>query len=88
VLRGNRAWGCSRWREGCGWVVAFVQDGIPVPEDEAERLFRRGRTRLFATPAAVGKRARLVLDPSAEGNVRWEATRRGGPRRPAQRGGR
>mgnify|MGYP001309151511 CR=1 FL=1 len=70
VVSGKRAWGCSRWREGCAFRVAFVQDGVTVPPEEAGRLFGRGETNLFARRG--GARARLVLDPAHPGGVRWE----------------
>ena len=74
VLRGKLAWGCSRWREGCSWTVDFVQDGVPIPPDEAARLFHRGATGLFAR--REGARARLVLDTSSPRGVRWELASR------------
>jgi DNA topoisomerase-3 len=75
IIAGNRAWGCSRWRESCKFVVSFVHQDVRIPDDEAERLFRRGQTRLMAglLPQA---RARLVLDLAAPGNVRVEASKR------------
>jgi DNA topoisomerase-3 len=75
IISGNRAWGCSRWRESCKFVVAFVHEGVRVPDDEAERLFRRGQTRLINGLSAHG-RARLVLDLTAPGNVRIEPGKR------------
>lgn len=74
MLRGKLAWGCSRWREGCSWTVDFVQDGVPIPPDEAARLFHRGATGLFAR--REGARARLVLDTSSPRGVRWELASR------------
>ena len=72
IITGNRGWGCDRWRAGCRFVVWFERDGVRIPEAEAERLFRFGRTRPFArlpdAPVPLG----LVLDREAEGNVRWE----------------
>lgn len=72
IITGNRGWGCDRWRAGCRFVVWFEHEGIRIPEAEAERLFRFGRTRPFArlpdTPFPLG----LVLDRHAPGNVRWE----------------
>lgn len=75
IIRGNRAWGCSRWREACRFVVAFEHAGVRVPDDEAERLFRRGQTRLLDGMSEQG-RARLVLDLAAPGNVRIEPGKR------------
>ncbi|HWN72105.1 MAG TPA: DNA topoisomerase, partial [Haliangium sp.] len=75
IISGNRAWGCSRWRESCKFVVAFEHRGMRVPDDEAERLFRRGQTRLMDGLSPQG-RARLVLDLTAPGNVRIEPGKR------------
>jgi DNA topoisomerase-3 len=75
VISGNRAWGCSRWRQACKFVVAFVHEGQRIPDDEADRLFRRGRTRLMPGFSPHG-RARLVLDLAAPGNVRIELGKR------------
>ena len=75
IMRGNRGWGCDRWREGCAFVVWFEHDGIRVPDAEAERLFRTGRTGPFARPPGSDADAALVLDLLAEGRVRWERPR-------------
>jgi len=78
VMAGNRAWGCTRWREGCDFVVAFVHGALRIPDDEAERLFRKGQTRLLAELDAGGP-ARLVLDVQAPGNVHVEHSKRRKP---------
>jgi DNA topoisomerase-3 len=75
IISGNRAWGCSRWRESCKFVVAFEHAGVRVPDHEADRLFRRGQTRLMDGLSPQG-RARLVLDLTAPGNVRIESSKR------------
>jgi DNA topoisomerase III len=75
IISGNRAWGCSRWRESCKFVVAFEHQGVRVPDHEADRLFRRGQTRLMDGLSPQG-RARLVLDLTAPGNVRIEPGKR------------
>lgn len=61
VMAGRQNWGCTRWREGCRFVVPFQHGALRLPDDEAERLFRRGQTRLMAGLTTTG-RARLVLD--------------------------
>ncbi len=39
VIRGRAAWGCSRWREGCGWRLSFEQDGERLTDAQAvERM--------------------------------------------------
>ncbi|MCG8417199.1 MAG: DNA topoisomerase 3 [Proteobacteria bacterium] len=76
IITGQRGWGCSRWRESCRFVVWFEHGDLRLPEDEAERLFRRGQTRLMDGLSPHG-RARLVLDLEREGNVRIELGKRG-----------
>jgi DNA topoisomerase-3 len=77
VMAGRAAWGCTRWREGCDFVVSFVQQGYRIPDDEAERLFRKKSTRLMTGLVADG-RAKLVLDLGAPGHVRIERARKRG----------
>ena len=67
-MAGRQAWGCTRWRDGCDFVVAFVHAGLRVPDDEAERLVRKGQTRLMSGLDPAGP-ARLVLDLTAPGHV-------------------
>lgn len=76
-MRGRRGWGCNRYRQGCRLVVWFQHQGVEIPPGEADRLFRRGQTRLFADHPVSGRRARLVLSTELEGNVAWEETKRG-----------
>ena len=71
IIEGRRGWGCSRWKEDCKFVVSFVQRGVRLPPDEADRLFRRGKTRLMPGLTSTGK-ARLVLDLARDANVRLE----------------
>ncbi len=75
VIRGRKGWGCSRWREGCRFVVWYEQHGRALPDDEADRLFKAGRTRLInglLDPHGNKVRARLLLDLHAEGFVRLD----------------
>lgn len=69
MIRGQRAWGCNRWREGCRFVVWFYQDGVEIPEPEAARLCVRRKSRLFHEHEGV--KYRLVL--GSGGAVSWEA---------------
>lgn len=75
IIAGRRGWGCSRWREACSFVVWFEHRGTRIPDDEAERLFRRGQTRLMSGLSQAGK-ARLILDLNAAGNVRVQLSKR------------
>jgi DNA topoisomerase-3 len=40
VLAGRAAWGCSRWREGCGWRLPFEQDGRRLSDADAVARIR------------------------------------------------
>jgi DNA topoisomerase-3 len=55
VLVGHAAWGCSRWREGCGWRMPFVEDGQPLdPVDAARRLQATASASRSAAPRKEG----------------------------------
>lgn len=43
IIAGRRAWGCSRWREGCEFVLPFSMAGRELSEGEARRLLTQGR---------------------------------------------
>jgi DNA topoisomerase-3 len=69
VIPGKRAWGCSRWREGCKFVIPFTPPGAPrrLTATELRDLVTKGKTRR----AAWG---RLVLDRDRDGGqVRHES---------------
>ena len=85
IIEGRRGWGCERWRDGCDFVVWYVHNGLRVPADEADRLFRRGETRLMKGLVHDG-RARLVLDPDSAGNVRVVRAAKRSRRTPAKPG--
>ena len=56
-------------------MVWFRIGDFQIPEDEAERLFRRKQTRLMQG-LVPGAKARLVLDLEATNNVRVERGKR------------
>ena len=66
LLAGSRGWGCSRWREGCRFVVWFESAGTRLSAAQLKDLVTRGKTRKT-------KLGRLVLDVHADdGTVRLE----------------
>ncbi len=79
MIKGRKGWGCSRWRQGCRFVVWFEQHGHTIPDDEADRLLRKGRTRMmngFTDPQSGQTiRARLALDLGADNNVVLEPSK-------------
>jgi DNA topoisomerase-3 len=77
VVGGNRGWGCSRWREGCAFVIWFEVAGRRISDAELDDLVSKGKTRLRKWRASDGTevRGRLVLDlaaPRASGAARLE----------------
>ena len=67
MLAGRRGWGCTRWREGCSFVVWFETAGRRLTEAQLADLVQRGRTR-----KSKGDSARLVLDVNVPGGARLE----------------
>ena len=45
LIAGSRGWGCSRWREGCPFVVWFETSGKRVTAAQLRDLVTRGKTR-------------------------------------------
>ncbi|HEY0710550.1 MAG TPA: DNA topoisomerase [Polyangia bacterium] len=76
LLTGKRGWGCSRWKEGCGFVVWFDLEGKRLTDSLLRDLVRKGKTRKTRWPrAGVEVAGHLVLDvaaPATHGAVRFE----------------
>ena len=70
VVAGRGAWGCSRWKAGCPMRVPFVIEGVPLPEEEARRLFGHHRATRFMKrqmgPSGEVYNARVVLQADEE----------------------
>ena len=43
-MTGKRGWGCSRWREGCKFVVWFEENGKRRSLEDLRTLLARGKT--------------------------------------------
>ncbi|MCX5745789.1 MAG: DNA topoisomerase [Proteobacteria bacterium] len=73
LITGARGWGCSRWREGCGFVVWFETAGRKLTDAQLRDLVTRGKTRKgkFVADGSIVD-GRLVLDPAATGGARLE----------------
>lgn len=70
IIEGQRGYGCSRYREGCSFVVWKVIAGKKLTENQVRTLIGTGRTRIIrGFRAEDGRRyaARLRLDVA--GNV-------------------
>jgi DNA topoisomerase-3 len=67
LVAGKRGWGCSRWREGCAFVIWFELHGKHLSETQLRELVDKGKTRKLKWPAVGGGAGggvsgRLVLD--------------------------
>jgi DNA topoisomerase-3 len=77
LIAGKRGWGCTRWREGCGFVIWFELDGRRLTDGQLRELVAKGKTRratwsLAGRPPMAG---RLILDLGASrdrGAARFE----------------
>ncbi|MEZ4364311.1 MAG: DNA topoisomerase [Kofleriaceae bacterium] len=72
LMTGSRGWGCSRWREGCRFVIWFETAGRRLTPSQLRELIRRGKTRKarFRGEGGVEIEGRLELDVAADGGVR------------------
>ncbi len=67
VLAGRRGWGCTRWRDGCGFVIWFEAAGKRLTDAQLRELVARGKTRKLTWPQPEGPTAgRFVLDLEAD----------------------
>jgi DNA topoisomerase-3 len=76
LVTGKRGWGCSRWREGCGFVVWFETAGKRLSDSQLGELVTKGKTRKarFTPDGGPPVAGRLILDLAAEkGGARFVA---------------
>ncbi|MEO7097356.1 MAG: DNA topoisomerase, partial [Polyangiales bacterium] len=69
LITGGRGWGCSRWAEGCGFVIWFETAGRRLTPTQLRDLVTKGKTRKAEFASGEG---RLVLDPGITGGARFE----------------
>jgi DNA topoisomerase III len=67
LVAGKRGWGCSRWREGCAFVIWFEVEGRRISDGELGDLVAKGKTRRRKWKGSDGAEVsgRLVLDLAA-----------------------
>ncbi len=44
MLKGSKAWGCNRYKEGCHFVVNFTQHGKKITDNQFKQLMQKGTT--------------------------------------------
>jgi DNA topoisomerase-3 len=69
LITGSRGWGCSRWRDGCRFVIWFETAGRRLSVAQLRDLVTRGKTRKarFRTQSGAEIDGRLVLDLDSDG---------------------
>jgi DNA topoisomerase-3 len=69
LITGARGWGCSRWRDGCRFVIWFETAGRRLTAAQLRDLVTRGKTRKarFRSERGAELDGRLVLDPTLDG---------------------
>jgi DNA topoisomerase-3 len=87
LVAGKRGWGCSRWREGCAFVIWFEVAGRRISDAELGDLVSKGKTRRrkWRATDGVAISARLTLDleaPRAAGAARLDTGVAKAARRP------
>jgi DNA topoisomerase-3 len=67
LVAGKRGWGCTRWRDGCAFVIWFEIAGRHITDAELTDLVSKGKTRKRKWRSGEGAEiaGRLVLDLSA-----------------------
>ena len=78
LVAGKRGWGCTRWREGCAFVIWFEIAGRRITDAELTDLVSKGKTRKRKWRSGEGARDRRPPRPGSVGDPR---RRRGAPRR-------
>ncbi len=71
LMAGRRGWGCTRWRDGCAFVIWFEVAGRRLSDAQLRDLVEKGKTRKSKwSPRgeASAIAGRLVLDPAAAPN--------------------
>lgn len=70
MLKGKRAFGCSRYKEGCNFTIKPLIAGVMVPKEQVLELLRNGYTQRYVQgfTSRAGKRfdARLKLIESGK----------------------
>lgn len=44
MIKGKKAWGCSRYAEGCHTIVPFTYLGKQLTDNQIQQLFKKGKT--------------------------------------------
>ena len=77
IVETAKAFGCSRWRDGCDFTIWKTMSGKRLAKDEVKRLIEQGSTDLiegFKSKAGKPFSARLRLDKAGKVGFDFERT--------------
>ena len=81
LMTGRRGWGCTRWRDGCPFVIWFEIAGRRLTAAQLRDLVEKGKTRKSKWAPSGDAHVvagRLVLDlaapPDGGGSARFQAS--------------
>jgi DNA topoisomerase-3 len=72
LLTGSRGWGCSRFRDGCRFVIWFDVAGHRITPTQLRDLVAIGKTKTFSIEH--GGRGQLVLDAASDAPVQFRSS--------------
>ncbi|MDG4476944.1 DNA topoisomerase 3 [Thiovibrio frasassiensis] len=58
VVKGNKAYGCSGWKEGCGFVLDPECKGVPLTPKQIQLLLQQ---RILEQPVRIEEEARMLI---------------------------
>lgn len=70
ILKGNTAFGCSEFKNGCDFKVLFEQYGKKLTDRQIQTLIQNGKTRTIKAFTVEGKTVDGILVLDETGNVR------------------
>lgn len=64
IIKGNKAYGCSEFRQGCNFVVSFTIEGKKLTEKQIFSLIQKGKTGILSGFTSNGEKTKgqIVLD--------------------------
>lgn len=72
ILKGKKGYGCSRWKEGCKFVLWKKTYNTQLPPGKARELLTSGTTASPLLLSVDGKKVLANLKIDDQGEVRWE----------------
>ena len=72
ILEGKKGYGCSRWKEGCKFVLWKETYGTQLPPGKARELLTSGTTASPLLLSVDGKKVLGNLKINDKGEIRWE----------------